>query len=429
MKMKIILLSIILAGFCNAQDFWQKTNFPSENSVLYSVYTMITNSSDQILAGTYAKGILKSTDLGETWSESGLTNQWIISFAKDNDGNIYAASVGSQFGSGVYKSTDDGSTWNKMWDSETGMNCVYVDRNNNVYVGLNYSPGQSGIFRSSDGGNNWQKIFNETENVYAITRLSNGRILAASYGQVFYSDDEGSSWTGTTEGLVSFTPSALVIRNQNEVFMSTLGYGIYKSTDNGATWNNKTGAGPEYSCLIVNPDGSMYAGTKGYWVYKSDNGDNWSLINSGMGDEKYVLSLLTTGSGYLFAGMDYYGMYKSVDKVITDVEKENKNPTEFVLQQNYPNPFNPSTIIKYSIPDYGGQVGFSSSLIVTLKVYDILGREVATLVNKEQEPGNYEVTFNTSSPAVDGQRISSGIYLYKLKAGDFIKTKKMLLLR
>ncbi|VAX22408.1 hypothetical protein MNBD_IGNAVI01-1210, partial [hydrothermal vent metagenome] len=112
MKMKVIFLSIILAGFLNAQDFWQKTNFPSDNSVLFSIYSMITNSSDNILVGTYAKGIWRSADQGSTWSESGLINQWVISFDKDNSGNIYTASVGSQFGSGVYKSTDNGNTWN-----------------------------------------------------------------------------------------------------------------------------------------------------------------------------------------------------------------------------------------------------------------------------------------------------------------------------
>lgn len=416
MKMKVFLLSIILAGFCSAQNFWQKTNFPSDNSVLFSIYSMITNSSDDILVGTYAKGIYKSTDQGSSWSESGLTNQWIISFAKDNNGNIYAASIGSQYGNGVYKSTDDGSTWNKIWDAETGMNCVYVDQNNNVYVGLNYTSTQSGIYGSSDGGNSWRKIFNETENVYAITRLNNGRILAASYGKVFYSDNEGDSWSSTEEGLVLSTPSAFVIRNQNDVFMSTLGYGIYKSVDNGATWTNQTGAGPDYSCLVVSNDGSMYAGTKGNWVYKSDNGDDWTLINSGMGDEKYVLSLLITNIGYLYAGMDYYGLYKSVDKVVTDVENVEMNPTEFVLHQNYPNPFNPSTTIRYSIPNLGNK-DFCS---VRLKVYNVLGSEITTLVNEQQQSGQYEVQFDASN-------LTSGVYYYQLKAGAFIRTNKMIL--
>ena len=96
------------------------------------------------------------------------------------------------------------------------------------------------------------------------------------------------------------------------------------------------------------------------------------------------------------------------------------------LQQNYPNPFNPVTKIKYTIPTpphpspsqgEGVREGF-----VSLKIYDVLGRDVATLVNENQKPGNYEVTF-------DAFGLASGIYYYQLKAGDFVDTKKMLLLK
>lgn len=88
-------------------------------------------------------------------------------------------------------------------------------------------------------------------------------------------------------------------------------------------------------------------------------------------------------------------------------------PKNFSLSQNYPNPFNPSTTIKYTIPKQSK---------VTLKVFDVLGSELATLINKEQPQGNYEVEF-------DGKDLTSGIYFYKLKAGDFIETKKMILLK
>ncbi len=101
-------------------------------------------------------------------------------------------------------------------------------------------------------------------------------------------------------------------------------------------------------------------------------------------------------------------------------------PLAFELYQNYPNPFNPTTTIKYSIPQTplnppfikGGKTGG----FVTLKVYDILGREVKTLVNKKQTPGNYEVTFNANN-------LSSGVYFYKLVAGNFIQTRKMILMK
>jgi hypothetical protein len=91
---------------------------------------------------------------------------------------------------------------------------------------------------------------------------------------------------------------------------------------------------------------------------------------------------------------------------------------DFYLSQNYPNPFNPSTKIKYQIPD---QVR-NDSRLVTLKVYDILGNEVATLVNEEKQPGNYEVVF-------DATGLTSGIYFYQLREHNFVETKKMLILK
>ena len=97
----------------------------------------------------------------------------------------------------------------------------------------------------------------------------------------------------------------------------------------------------------------------------------------------------------------------------TAVLEEEIFPSTFFLNQNYPNPFNPSTSIQYQI------AGISQ---VTLKVYDVLGNEVATLVNEAKPAGSYEVNFNAS-------KLSSGIYFYKLQAGTFLKTKKMILMK
>ena len=99
--------------------------------------------------------------------------------------------------------------------------------------------------------------------------------------------------------------------------------------------------------------------------------------------------------------------------LITAVPSGNSLPTNFVLNQNYPNPFNPTTTISYSVP---------KTSLVTIKVYDILGREVAVLVNEEKAGGNYEIKFNASN-------LSSGVYMYRFQAGTFIQSKKMLLLK
>ncbi len=109
--------------------------------------------------------------------------------------------------------------------------------------------------------------------------------------------------------------------------------------------------------------------------------------------------------------------------VITDITSEKlKLPKEFLLSQNYPNPFNPTTTIEYSIPKFVKTQNLASQQKVTLKIYDILGKEVATLVNQNQRAGNYEVTFN-------GKDLTSGIYFYKLTSGAFASTKKLILLK
>ena len=107
---------------------------------------------------------------------------------------------------------------------------------------------------------------------------------------------------------------------------------------------------------------------------------------------------------------------------ITSIEKseiDNENPSEFLLNQNYPNPFNPSTTIHYKIPLLGED---ERGGLVTLKIYDILGREIETLVNEQEEPGTYEVTWYASDQP-------SGVYFYRLTAGNYSETKKMILLR
>ncbi|MFI5406886.1 MAG: T9SS type A sorting domain-containing protein, partial [Nitrososphaerales archaeon] len=112
----------------------------------------------------------------------------------------------------------------------------------------------------------------------------------------------------------------------------------------------------------------------------------------------------------------------STDITITDIRDEQKAPSSFVLKQNYPNPFNPSTKINFTVPsNFKGEMSN-----VSLKIYDVLGNEIVTLVNGELSPGEYEVEFNTSSFK---HLPSSGIYFYTLKTSSFIQTKKMVYLK
>ncbi|WP_337873519.1 T9SS type A sorting domain-containing protein [Ignavibacterium sp.] len=117
---------------------------------------------------------------------------------------------------------------------------------------------------------------------------------------------------------------------------------------------------------------------------------------------------------YRLKQIDFDGSFEYSNEIEVEVDF---TPKEFVLYQNYPNPFNPTTKIKYTIPDVG-----SGLALTLLKVYDILGNEVVTLVNDYKPAGSYEVEFNASN-------LSSGIYFYKLQAGSLVGTRKMILIK
>ena len=118
---------------------------------------------------------------------------------------------------------------------------------------------------------------------------------------------------------------------------------------------------------------------------------------------------------YRLKQIDFDGTFTYSNEIKVEVDF---TPKEFILYQNYPNPFNPTTIIKYEIP---GQAR-NDNVLVILKVYDVLGNEIATLVNEEKPAGEYEVDWNAGE-------LPSGIYFYQMNAGSFISIKKMVLLK
>ncbi|MCK9211877.1 MAG: T9SS type A sorting domain-containing protein [Ignavibacteriaceae bacterium] len=150
---------------------------------------------------------------------------------------------------------------------------------------------------------------------------------------------------------------------------------------------------------------------------------NWGLpTNGGVNDNEAYFGLSHDIKLGRFTSsktvIDSFGVFKTL--IGDEVEKNNTTiPSAYKLEQNYPNPFNPETVISWQL---------AAGSFVTLKVYDVLGNEVATLVNEEQPAGSYQVNFNTQL-TTNNKQLSSGIYFYQLRAGNFVQTKKMILLR
>ena len=165
--------------------------------------------------------------------------------------------------------------------------------------------------------------------------------------------------------------------------------------------------------------------------YSSDTGINWSLITDSIqypyNNFLWQVPQLNSDSclvrvGYFPCAYDVSNNFFSITSPVS-VEVEKELPIEFSLSQNYPNPFNPRIKIKYTIPSVGTRDRVSEQIIV----FDVLGNEVVTLVNEEKPAGEYEVEFTVGQDS--SPDIASGIYFYQLKAGAFIQTKKMVLIR
>jgi hypothetical protein len=230
----------------------------------------------------------------------------------------------------------------------------------------------------------------------------------------------GESWTQAGRGMKAKQAFALAVGPQNDIYAGT-NKGVWRSTNQGSEWIQVGLAKASVQSLFINQTGSVFAGTSSDsgGVYRStDNGATWSHFGlTGQLPQAFVAN----AQGILFAGIQAGWVWKTLSTTLTWVDGEDVGrPSAFVLEQNYPNPFNPSTRIRFSIPvsrEYA-----AGSMETKLVVYDLLGREVAVLVNEKKVPGQYEVKF-------DAATLASGIYFYRLTAGGNAQTRKMIVLK
>jgi hypothetical protein len=195
---------------------------------------------------------------------------------------------------------------------------------------------------------------------------------------------------------------------------------VFISTNAGNSWTLiNSGLYYSTSFSLAASGSTVVLGTEGGVYVSTNNGTQWIARNEGFSFAPMVYSLLIANN-YVFAGTLEQSVWRrSFNEIIIGVNKISEYvPSKYSLEQNYPNPFNPATIIRFQIKDLR---------LVTLKVYDILGKEVATLVNEKLQPGTYEIPF--SGNQFPNYQLPSGIYFYCLQSGDFFNTKKMLLIK
>ena len=317
------------------------------------------------------------------------------------------------------------NSWHSISDPSTydSYSTVAYDQNNKIWIGSDYG----GLFEYENGN---------------FTHFSNSVIMGSSINKIFVdhqnniwvgfqnsgiSKFDGSNWTNfnINDGLLGNFVTDISEDNNGNIWITLWEKGIAKYDGSSWTSFNKSNSGiqtDDARHIACDNNNAVWIGTSDSGLIKYD-GNNWTTFNNDNSPltRNFITDVTIDDNNNKWIGVNgdanYPGLFVyNENGVVVDV-KYNANkmevPTQFALSQNYPNPFNPSTTINYSLPESGN---------VTLKIFDILGQEVATLVNKKQIQGNYEVKFNAGE-------LSSGIYFYRLKTDNFSKTNKMMLLK
>lgn len=355
--------------------------------------------------------LYKSTNDGLTWSPVGVFSKMAQAIAFDRDGRLFAGNDAF----GLFRSTDGGITWSNSLVTE-GCNSFAVHPNGFLFAGLTYT-GNGKVHRSTNNGETWSWVqLPNATNSFATQCFvfgNNGDVFAGSIDGFFRSTDLGVSWTQSNTGLNGRHVRVMAITPNQDIYLYTLFSssvdGLYRSTNRGDTWV-RVGLPPYFSSLVSSSSGVLF-GASGPGVHTStDNGQTWVDISGNIGTSHNLVSIIITPMGHLITGG--YDVFRS-RSVLTGATPAEVQPVSFRLMQNYPNPFNPATNIEFQIANFG---------LVTLKVFDLLGREVATLVNEVMQPGGYERVF-------EAQGLASGVYLYRLEAGGAVQARKLVLMR
>jgi len=325
--------------------------------------------------------LFKTTNSGNSWG--------IVSID-----NVYAPTIRTLFfldalqgwvaGDAIYKTTDGGFTWNML----VGPYSEYIFDIQFTTPTIGWYSDLFGIKKTTDGGTTWiqQATGGDGWHQSSLYFIDSDTGYFCAFNKVLKTTNGGSSWVSQLEGS-TLNLSDVCFVDPSHGWL--LGYtpGRIFHTDNGGLPVELQNFRAELSLSGV------------YLVWSTATETN------NQGFEIFR----TNKDQYKLKQIDYDGTFE-YSKI---VEVEIPIVNEFLLSQNYPNPFNPTTTIKYQIPELS---------VVTLKVYDVLGNEIATLVNEEKPSGNYEVEF-------DGTILTSEVYFYQLRAGSFVETKKMVLMK
>lgn len=385
-------------------------------------------------------GGVNFTDLGTT----GISLELYCIWATDVN-TIYVGDGGAIGGAGgnasVYKTTNGGVSWTTVLStggSAGFINGIVFSSKTSPTFGIAQSdpPNNTGtpyyVAVTTNGGTNWTVTnppgitgaASAQNSIVVIDNQFYGFALNAGTARVYFTTNGGTNWTIGNLGVSGAFVGGFAVSLDKQTFIaasSTSLPNIARSTNGGTSFSLvNVGGGVTAYCNMKWVLGTNVCyltsdqGPSGCALKSTNGGANWTIMTTaGCNDITHMDLVYTSGVVYAYAVNDSGNVIKLVDNLV-GVNNGNANiPSEYKLEQNYPNPFNPATTINYSLP---------KASYVTLKVYDVLGNEVMAVVNEYKTAGSY-------STSVDGTNLSSGVYFYRLEAGNYTDTKKMTLLK
>lgn len=357
--------------------------------------------------------VMKTTNTGLNWARLNTGQHWALycmDFADENTG--YVAGDSPNY---IIKTTNGGINW-AIISNVTGASLYSISFLNSA-TGM-VTGGSTQIAKTTNGGNAWQ-LFNPPGTLLeldGITMVDSNVAYAVGVrdnfneGAIVKTTNGGANWTNKIGAYWLHSVSAL---NKDTVFAVGVGPCSY-TTNGGTNWLTLyIGYVALFTVHYLTPDILTACGANSQIIRSTDGGLNWFRQN-------YILSGRTLPS-ISFSGVDtgisvggYGTILTTTSGSLNGVKPiSSEIPKSFKLYQNYPNPFNPTTKVNFSLP---------KKSFVGIIIYDALGKEIAILVNEQLNAGTYEVDWNASN-------YPSGVYYYRLLAGDFSETKKMVLIK
>jgi photosystem II stability/assembly factor-like uncharacterized protein len=416
--LRLIFTCLIFLSPCFGQ--WLPASISLETN--WGSTTSIDASDSLTIAISSSLGVYRSTDGGVSWEDI-FTSQVDSGYSPmdisitDSSHLWLACSDGS-----ILATADGGAHWIvQILDStfSSFMNYIeFFDSNSGVAMGDGFNDIAT-ILQTTDGGTHWSSVNSQAFGALSGDLWRRIDFIGNNNGYFFESGISPQTLNKTTNGGLTWTPTTsqppyiqvLKFYNQNIGLAIADEGSIFRTLDGSVSWQeyptSHSGWGNDIEFAPSDP-AHVWMTDADQVYFSNDTGRTWtSQLNTGGRDIVFPAA----HRGWLIG--DSGKLYYTLNDGITSIENKFSRQVEYFLYQNYPNPFNPSTKIRFSTPELQ---------FVNLKIFDLLGREITTLINEEKSPGNYEVTF-------DADNLANGIYFYNLSAGTYRETKKMILIK